>query len=131
MISEEPQNKNKLQFVILHTDPEFRGALADILKRAFACDVTVFGLPDDALRHLQDHKPNLFLPQAFLQNSDGHEVIRTIKQDPANRFPVVVITGGGRIFREEATRAGADVVINSPFDVDTFLETVQDLLHRG
>jgi putative two-component system response regulator len=74
--------------------------------------------------------PDLFILDVSMPGTDGIEVCRVIKGDPASRLtPVIHVTGQtARDDRLRALQAGSDEFVAKPFDVEELLIRVRSLL---
>ncbi len=81
----------------------------------------------------RQHHPDLVLLDLHLPDCSGEEVLAELQADPSTAsIPVVVMSAdatGGRI--ERLLASGASQYITKPFDIDEFLDIVDDLLSTG
>ncbi|WP_168929725.1 response regulator [Nocardioides sp. GY 10127] len=84
----------------------------------------------EALRQLLHEQVDLALVEIGLPQLDGHDVLRTVRdQQPATRPTLVALSGLGDRLRDrggvrEAYVSGADDVITKPFVMDDIVERV-------
>jgi CheY-like chemotaxis protein len=85
---------------------------------------------DDALTRARAERPDLVLADVVMPGRSGYEVCEAIKSDPELRHtPVLLLSGTFEAFDEErARRAGADGHITKPFEAQTLVERVNQLL---
>jgi DNA-binding response OmpR family regulator len=86
------------------------------------------------MKIIEHNSPSLVITDIMMPNREGIETIREAKRRfPA--IPILVMSGssiGGRAnFLDFAHKLGADAFIAKPFDRDTFLERVDELLVRN
>jgi len=86
-----------------------------------------------AIERVQDVRPDLVLCDIIMPEKDGYEVCEFIKKTPGlSRTPVLLLTGAFEPFdQERATRAGCDGFLAKPFEPQTLIAKVKDLLARA
>src|ERR671918_3096921 len=86
-----------------------------------------------AIERVQDVRPDLVLCDIIMPEKDGYEVCEFIKKNPAlSRTPVLLLTGGFEPFdQERAARAGCDGFLAKPFEPQTLIAKVKDLLAKA
>jgi CheY-like chemotaxis protein len=86
-----------------------------------------------AIERVQDVRPDLVLCDIIMPEKDGYEVCDFIKKNPAlSRTPVLLLTGAFEPFdQERATRVGCDGFLAKPFEPQTLIAKVKDLLGRA
>jgi CheY-like chemotaxis protein len=85
-----------------------------------------------AIERVQDVRPDLVLCDIIMPEKDGYEVCEFIKKTPAlARTPVLLLTGAFEPFdQERATRVGCDGFLAKPFEPQTLIAKVKDLLGK-
>ncbi|MEN8184877.1 MAG: response regulator [Myxococcota bacterium] len=85
---------------------------------------------DEAVARVREENPDLVLADVVMPGKSGYEVCETIKSDPALRhIPVLLLSGTFEAFDDErAQRAGADGHITKPFEAQTLVDRVNQLL---
>ncbi len=85
-----------------------------------------------ALAKARDFRPDLVLLDLMLPDIGGHEVIRTLKEDPAHaRTAVVMVTARGEEEdRVKGLELGADDYVVKPFAVKELVLRVKAVLRR-
>jgi two-component system, OmpR family, alkaline phosphatase synthesis response regulator PhoP len=88
---------------------------------------------EEALRRLEQDRPDLVVLDIMMPKVDGYEVLRRIRADEESRhLPVILLSAKGRpIDRETGLEIGADDYIVKPFSPRRLLEKIQDLLERA
>jgi CheY-like chemotaxis protein len=96
-------------------------------------DVTTVGNGRLALERLPEVRPDIVLCDIIMPEKDGYEVCEQIKADPAfGHVPVLLLTGAFEPFdQERAARAGYDGSLAKPFEPETLIAKVKDLLARA
>ena len=96
-------------------------------------DVITVGNGRLALEKLPEVRPDIVLCDIIMPEKDGYEVCEQIKTNPASsHVPVLLLTGAFEPFdQERAARAGYDGSLAKPFEPETLIATVKDLLARA
>jgi CheY-like chemotaxis protein len=86
-----------------------------------------------AMRRLEDVKPDLLIVDIYLPTKSGFDLARYMKAEPAYRdIPVVFAVGPADKYDEQDARnAGADAIIQKPFEASALLSAVEILLAGG
>ena len=86
-----------------------------------------------ALEKLPEVRPDIVLCDIIMPEKDGYEVCDQIKKHPAySHVPVLLLTGAFEPFdQERAARAGYDGSLAKPFEPETLIAKVRDLLARA
>ncbi len=96
-------------------------------------DVVTVGNGRLALEKLLEVRPDIVLCDIIMPEKDGYEVCEQIKTNPAtSHIPVLLLTGAFEPFdQERAARAGCDGSLAKPFEPETLIAKVKDLLARA
>src|SRR3989304_2174620 len=96
-------------------------------------DVVTVGNGRLALEKLAEVRPDVVLCDIIMPEKDGYEVCEQIKKNPASaHIPVLLLTGAFEPFdQERALRVGADGSLAKPFEPETLIAKVKDLLARA
>jgi two-component system alkaline phosphatase synthesis response regulator PhoP len=88
---------------------------------------------EEALRRLEQDRPDLVVLDIMMPKVDGYEVLRRIRADEEFRqLPVILLSAKGRpIDRDTGLEIGADDYIVKPFSPRRLLQKIQDLLERA
>ena len=86
-----------------------------------------------ALRRLSDVNPDLLITDVYLPTRNGFEVARFLRsQEQYRQLPVIFAAGPADEFNEQdASNAGADLILRKPFEASALLGAVQKLLAKG
>src|SRR5438552_12833904 len=87
-----------------------------------------------AIEKVQDVRPDLVLCDIIMPEKDGYEVCDFIKKPPSlAHIPVLLLTGAFEPFdQDRASRVGCDGFLAKPFEPQTLIAKVKDLLsHAG
>lgn len=85
----------------------------------------------DAITKAREIMPDIILADVVMPQKNGYEVCQTIKNDPELRsIPVLLLAGTFEPFDEdEAKRTGADGYIIKPFESQSVIQKVRDLIN--
>jgi CheY-like chemotaxis protein len=86
-----------------------------------------------AVERVQEVLPDLVLCDIIMPEKDGYEVCDFIKKTPAlSHIPVLLLTGAFEPFdQERAARVGCDGFLAKPFEPQTLIAKVKELLNQG
>ena len=96
-------------------------------------DVVTVGNGRLALEKLAEVRPDIVLCDIIMPEKDGYEVCEQIKKSATfSHIPVLLLTGAFEPFdQERAARAGYDGSLAKPFEPETLIAKVKDLLARA
>lgn len=86
-----------------------------------------------ALRRLSDVSPDLLITDVYLPTRNAFEMTRFLRsQEQYKHLPVIFAAAPADEFDEQdATNAGADVILRKPFEASALLDAVHKLLEKG
>ena len=88
-------------------------------------DIALFASANSLL--LEELVPDAFILDKQLPDMDGLDLCRLLKSKPATqRVPVLMLSANPHI-KQLAASAGADAVIEKPFDLNELLQTISEL----
>ena len=87
---------------------------------------------DDAVVRAREIRPDVVLADVVMPGLSGYEVCEAIKQDPSlAHVPVLLLTGTFEAFDDaRAAAAGADGQITKPFEAQSLVERVNEVMSR-
>jgi DNA-binding response OmpR family regulator len=87
----------------------------------------------EALRQVEEQRPELLLLDVVMPFRNGFEVCRAVKSDPRHRtLPVILFSGRrGRGDRDWGLECGADAYLTKPFAIGSLQNEVDRLLSRA
>ncbi len=96
-------------------------------------DVVTVGNGRLALERLPEVHPDIVLCDIIMPEKDGYEVCEQIKSNPATgHIPVLLLTGAFEPFdQERAAKAGYDGSLAKPFEPETLIAKVKELLAKA
>jgi CheY-like chemotaxis protein len=96
-------------------------------------DVVTVGNGRLAVERVQEVRPDIVLCDIIMPEKDGYEVCDFIKRNPQlAHVPVLLLTGAFEPFdQERAARVGCDGFLAKPFEPETLIAKVKDLLQKA
>ena len=96
-------------------------------------EITTVDNGNDAVSRAREIVPDIILADVVMPGASGYEVCEAIKSDPAlAHIPVVLLTGTFEAFdSERAERAGAAGHVSKPFEAQTLVDRVKELLESA
>jgi two-component system, OmpR family, alkaline phosphatase synthesis response regulator PhoP len=85
---------------------------------------------EDALRIINDEKPQLVFLDVMMPKMNGMEVCRKVKKELLlDQVYIVLLTAKGQeVDRLKGQEVGADIYLTKPFDPETLLEKAKTVL---
>jgi CheY-like chemotaxis protein len=115
--------------MVVEDEPAIRGLLSLVLEsKNYRVDTAGDGR--EALTLVGQHSPDLILLDLMLPQMDGWEVIAALGEDAdTEKIPIIAVSAGPRyaIVGEHGVRA----FISKPFDVETLLEVLNEVLQQS
>ncbi|HKC13380.1 MAG TPA: response regulator, partial [Vicinamibacteria bacterium] len=96
-------------------------------------DVVTVGNGRLAVEKVQEVRPDVVLCDIIMPEKDGYEVCDFIKRNASlSHIPVLLLTGAFEPFdQERAARVGCDGFLAKPFEPETLIAKVKDLLKKA
>ncbi len=96
-------------------------------------DLTVVDNGNVALDKAREFRPDVILVDALMPGKSGYDVCREIRQDRVLKdIPLLLLVGAFEPFDEEkASLSGADDHISKPFESQSLIEKVKNLVELG
>src|SRR5262245_47801369 len=93
-------------------------------------DVVTVGNGRLAIERVQEVRPDVVLCDIIMPEKDGYEVCEFVKKTPGlSNIPVLLLTGAFEPFdQDRAGRVGCDGFLAKPFEPQTLIAKVKDLL---
>jgi DNA-binding response OmpR family regulator len=126
-----PDTSTPKKILIADDEPNIVVSLEFLMKRS-GYQVKAAGDGEEALRLLEDFRPDLILLDVMLPLRDGFEVCQKIRNNPDwKNLKIVMLTAKGReVEIAKGLALGADAYITKPFATKDLLANVQRLLEE-
>jgi DNA-binding response OmpR family regulator len=119
--------KHEVDVLLVDDDKDICIMMEAILKFA-EFKVQTCSLPDQLLQMLTASQPKILLMDMLLSGTDGRDVCRKIKSDPATSTIKVIMMSAHPDADKSCREAGADDFIPKPFDLDFFIALIKNQL---
>jgi len=118
------------QILLVDDEEAITANLAPFLERAgFTVNIASDG--DQALRAVENFKPNLIILDVLMPRMNGRQVLRKLRSG-GNWTPIILLTQVGEATeRAMALEEGADDYINKPFDPRELVARIRSVLRRA
>jgi DNA-binding response OmpR family regulator len=120
------------RILIADDEPNIVTSLEFLMRK---CDYEVCVARDgeEALRRVEDFRPNVLLLDVMMPLCNGFEVCRRIRENPElRRVRIVMLSARGRdVEIEKGLSLGADAYVTKPFSTKELLATVRQLLPQA
>src|ERR1700688_3001222 len=93
-------------------------------------EVTAVNNGAKAIARLAEMRPDIILSDIIMPEKNGYEVCEYVKSHPEYRnLPVVLLTGTFEPFNpDRADKAGCDAVVTKPFESQSLIHKVEELI---
>lgn len=123
---------NKKIFII-EDDQNMRNAIKRMVKNSLpTVEVLETGDGKQALKMIEDYKPNLILLDVLMFGMNGLQVLKVLKESKnreIRKTPVIMLTGvGNREIAIKAAKMGAVDYITKPFNERIFLMKIKNYM---
>jgi chemotaxis family two-component system response regulator PixG len=124
-----PNVTTRFHILIVEDEPSLLESIVDLL--AFNGHV-VSGAKNgiQALQRVREHLPDLIISDVMMPEMDGYQLVRQLRESPTTaQTPIILLSGHtSSYFIEEGLSLGANSFIKKPFELDDFLQVVDDVL---
>lgn len=122
---------SKYTLLIAEDEPDLRDYLSSVLQADFK-QIYVAEDGEKAWELLGQYQPDLVVSDVMMPRTDGYELCRRVKNDvTVSHIPVVLLTArADQASSVEGYKSGADVYLAKPFDVDSLLIILQNILKQ-
>lgn len=121
------------QIVLVHDQQESSTPRKSFLEVS-GYGVHLLSNGDEVLQHLEESMPDLLLMDVLLEGTNGFEVCRKVREKwGPDDLPILLSSGiyRSRIYRDEASAAGAQGYILKPCEPDELVREVAQALTRS
>jgi CheY-like chemotaxis protein len=96
-------------------------------------EVTAVNNGAKAIQKLAEMRPDIILSDIIMPEKNGYEVCEYVKSHPEYRnIPVILLTGTFEPFDpDRADKAGCDAVVTKPFESQSLIHKVEELIQQG
>jgi DNA-binding response OmpR family regulator len=117
--------KQEVDVILVDDDKDICVMVEAILKFA-GFQVASCSLPDQLPEVLNNVHPRLLLMDMLLSGTDGRDVCRKLKADPATSYLKIIMMSAHPDADKSCREAGADDFISKPFDMDYFISRIRN-----
>ena len=119
----------KHRILIIDDDNKLNKLLCDYLS-PFGFEVLAASNPDDGLRYLKTHAPDLIILDVMLPDMNGFELCKIIRMEQT--VPIIMLTARGEVTdRIVGLELGADDYLAKPFEPRELVARIQAVLRRS
>src|SRR5690349_16182869 len=88
---------------------------------------------DEGLQKAKSQKPAVVLADSQMPGKSGYDLCMALKSDAATaNVPVVILVGNGAPYDQvKGTQVGADANLPKPWDTQTMLEKLTEIVSKG
>src|ERR1700756_3809664 len=96
-------------------------------------EVTAVNNGAKAIQRLAEMRPDIILSDFIMPEKNGYEVCEYVKSHPEYRkIPVILLTGTFEPFDpDRADKAGCDAVVTKPFESQSLIHKVEELIQQS
>jgi PAS domain S-box-containing protein len=129
-----PERLDGLKVLVVDDEPDTRDLLKAGLGQCGA-QVTVVGSASEALEAIGNDVPDLLISDIGMPEEDGYELIRRVRELPADdggKVPAIALTAYARVEdRMQALRAGYQMHVPKPVELAELVAVAASLVQRG
>ncbi|CAN5834768.1 hypothetical protein BH18ACI5_BH18ACI5_04920 [soil metagenome] len=123
-----------LKILVVDDQPDARDLVKRVLEDCSATVVTA-ARTDDALRLVEEERPDVLITDIGMPDADGFELLRRVREmgsERGGRVPAIALTAFARSEdRTRALRAGFLVHVSKPVDPSELVATVASVARRA
>jgi CheY-like chemotaxis protein len=121
------------KIVLCVDDSQTMQQVADITFRGTEFQYVGARTVEEAISKAKSQKPAIVLADASMPGKNGYDLCMALKQDGATSdVPVVILIGNGAPYdANRGTQVGADANLPKPWDTQTMLEKVTEIVGKG
>ena len=121
------------KIVLCVDDSQTMQQVADITFRGTEFQYVGARTVEEAISKAKSQKPAIVLADSAMPGKNGYDLCMALKQDGATSdVPVVILIGNGAPYdANRGTQVGADANLPKPWDTQTMLEKVTEIVGKG
>jgi CheY-like chemotaxis protein len=130
----EPFGRPQVSKIVLCVDDSVTmQQVADITFRGTEFQYVGARTVDEGVQKAKSQKPAIVLADAAMPGKTGYDLCQALKNDPATAdVPVVILVGNSAPYdTAKGTQVGADANLPKPWDTQTMLEKVTEIVGKG
>lgn len=126
------ESDDKIRVLVVDDDPDIVELFVDALKEDGGFEIATASTGYDAGVLTQQFAPDIVVLDFMLPDINGNVVCRTIRENPGlSHIKVLIISGAVNPAEiEKLKQAGADDFIKKPFNIETVMKRIKELV-RG
>jgi len=126
------ESDDKIRVLVVDDDPDIVELFVDALKEDGQFEIATASTGYDAGVLTQQFAPDIVVLDFMLPDINGNVVCRTIRENPGlSHIKVLIISGAVNPAEiEKLKQAGADDFIKKPFNIETVMKRIKELV-RG
>ena len=110
-----------MKILVVDDSKTMRMMIIRTLKKAgFDCQVVQAGDGKEALKVIEEEKPEVVLSDWNMPEMNGIKLLKTIRESGNQLAFGFITTESTNVVREQATAEGASFFVTKPFSVDSF-----------
>lgn len=116
--------------LIIDDSPDMQDMLRLFFERRTDFEVMIAANGKQGLSMAFEQPPQLALVDVMMPGMDGYEVVRRLRDHPAtSEIGIIILTARGQpVDQAAAMRAGADLHLSKPVNIDTLSDAITSLL---
>ncbi len=124
-------NEKASRILVVDDEPEIHAVLGKLLSRE-GFDVESAYTADEALRSIENTKPDLIILDIMMPRVSGIEVCNKLKANPATKDILILIVSArdAQADRIEGLTHGADDYVSKPFHLRSLVRKIEHMLEK-
>ncbi len=124
-------NEKASRILVVDDEPEIHAVLGKLLSRE-GFDVESAYTADEALKSIENTKPDLIILDIMMPRVSGIEVCNKLKANPATKDILILIVSArdAQADRIEGLTHGADDYVSKPFHLRSLVRKIEHMLEK-
>ena len=114
--------------ILVVEDSEDLSLLMKLTLESVGYKVETAASGKEAISTIFEVEPQLILMDIMMPGVDGLQVSRFIKEDWADRLPILLVSAIDRLEDKQLKRSKADGILYKPFNIDDLISRVEELV---